>query len=499
MWLPFFLQNANFALTLLAALVFLGISWLYFDSWLIKKSNSVIISVIGFLLIAISFFCQAVYLDLPLLSASGYLLVAISLIFDPLQAKPSQSHLLFPFTSALVISTPFFSLLVTLLYLRRAILGLERHVLPVSIGFAFISVANFLSLASLWNTSTKFSVYQLTAEFGPIWIIEHLALLVGTLILGRWLFSYLLKRLFSQLFMILTLITLSLFLATTVSFTSLLLSNLQTQSLAQVSMNTQVLSFVLSSKRQELISTAQLLSANPDIASLSAQNARGPLSRLIGPYLQSKNLSSIYITNSQGQVIARGENPSHVGDFPSDPIIKHALLGQTLASISITSGPLYPTISLTAASPISSASGSGVIAISSLIDNAFVDGLKANTGLDASVYGHTILSATTLSSDTNRPLGVTEFRTYITDPVLTSGKSWSGPVDLLGIPYFANYQPLLDSDNVPVGMLFVGQPQSEIYQTASQSIHFTFLITTILLILSILPTFLISRYISRQS
>jgi hypothetical protein len=56
----------------------------------------------------------------------------------------------------------------------------------------------------------------------------------------------------------------------------------------------------------------------------------------------------------------------------------------------------------------------------------------------------------------------------------------------------------VDADNVPVGMLFIGQPQFLLLQAAGQSIELTFMISVFLLVAAVWPVHLISRSLARQ-
>src|SRR3989338_9513128 len=112
MWNQFFLQNAHFALNLLAAFVFFAVFWLYYDAWIEKRSNfRQGIKIAGFLLLAFSYLLHASTIEstvitspilgselIPLLSAItksiGYLFLIISLIVSPLQPKPESKTIL---------------------------------------------------------------------------------------------------------------------------------------------------------------------------------------------------------------------------------------------------------------------------------------------------------------------------------------------------------------------------------------------------------------------
>jgi len=82
--------------------------------------------------------------------------------------------------------------------------------------------------------------------------------------------------------------------------------------------------------------------------------------------------------------------------------------------------------------------------------------------------------------------------------VLIDGKNYSGEMNILNVPYFAAFTPLKDVDGNPVGMLFAGEQQVSVIQAASSSIEYTFILAVIFLLFSILPSFLISRFITNQ-
>lgn len=522
MWIPFLLQNAHFALGLFAALVFFAIFWLYLDAWAASRSPRDSLKVAGFLLLSVSFFIHALDTEAtgisqallpPLLHLwatastrlAGYLLIITSLSLDQLQ-PPSSSSLLFSAAFSPLPFLPLPALGVCLLYLRRATVGLERHLRPVFWGFLALTLFELLALATLLRSTANSDLYRLVASFSPVWIVEHLFLLASCLILGRWVMGYLLKRLLSQLFMIITCCILTIFLATTTSFTGLLLKNLEAEALRQTETDAKVLSLSLTALGQEVLTTAQLLSQNPEVAAAlttatsSASKAR--LASLSQNYLLTKRQSSLVITDSLGIVVARGENREKTGDpLSSHPLVKRALEGQTVSSILVIDGPLVPQISYSAALPVQSGSDLvGTILVGTIIDSAFLDGLKSATGLEASLYGGNILSSTTLLSPdgTSRPTGLKENHPTVKSQVLAKGLPYSGPTSLLNTPYLTSYLPLTDLDNSPIGLLSVSRPQSGILDTAGRSIQLTFLTTSLLLLLSIAPIFLISRFLTRQ-
>ena len=116
------------------------------------------------------------------------------------------------------------------------------------------------------------------------------------------------------------------------------------------------------------------------------------------------------------------------------------------------------------------------------------------------MYASNVRSATTFvaSDGKSRLIGNREESPVIKSTVLGDGKPYTGAISILNVPFFAVYLPLKDSDGVTVGMLSVGSLQVGVLQAAGRSIELTFLVTVILLLLSILPAYYVSRYIAYQ-
>jgi len=530
MWYQFVLENLHFAINLLASLIFFAIAWLYLDAWLGRKTLKEFLRWVGFLLLSLSFLISAISVETSMLRYStlginlitiflivtkipGYILIIYSLVLDPLQPKPELNEkmgafLVIPevFNFSIVIALSFFypvlAAVVGLLYLRRATVGLENHLKPVALGFFILSISEFLSLFNVLAKTSNVDLYNLVAPFGPIWIVALLATLISILVMRGWIFSYLLKRLQSQLFMIFTTTIVIIFVLVTVSFTFLLLKNLQDETLAQLQTNVKVLNFTVDSRKAESLSDSQVLAQNQQVIAALAEKSRPKLNDLAQSYLLTKKQSFLVITSETGQVLARGEDRERVGDSLSDdPLIKRALLGQSATSIITKDGVLAPEIYVASATPITqNGTVLGVVMTGTIMDNAFVDGVKNATGLEAGLYADNVLSATTLlSSDgKSRPLGIKEENKDVKDQVLIKGQPFVGGLSILNTSYFVADLPVKDVDNSIVGMLSVGRLQASLLSAAGHSIELTFLVTVILLVLSILPVLLISRYLTKQ-
>jgi hypothetical protein len=537
--LQFFGQNVQFAVSLFAALVFFAVFWLYFDAWISQahKKRKDIFKCVGFLVVSVSFLIHATIIEQsdfgqPLFGAAlrsistilrlaGYATIIVGQIIDPLQKKPETKALdsrripasltepikmpavAVSSTFGLAYLLPIGALAVAAVYWRRATRGMERHLKPVAIAFLFLFAFELLSLADLLRGTDNPSLFNLVKPFGPLWIAGHVLLLGGLLVLGRWVWHYLTERFLSQLFMIFTSSILVIFLLTTVSFTYLLMRNVQNDALNNLETSSSVLGYALNSKKAETRANAETLPQNSQIVEAIQTNDHKALVDLTSNFLADKQQSSLVITSSSGQVLLRAEDPSRWGDsLSSDSLIRRALIGQTASSFTNKEGVLAPLVYIKTTVPVRDAAKKivGTISVSVSIDNALVDGIKNATGLDSAVYSGNTLSATTfLAADgKSRLIGVKNINKKVTDMVLSKGQTFKGELDIFNRQYLAVYAPLVDANNNTVGMLFIGQSQTIALQTAGRAIGITFLVAASLLMLSIIPAYLVARHIARQ-
>lgn len=525
-------QNLHFAVGLWAALVMFSVSWLNFDAWLNRRKTHSLLIFIGFLSLSLSFLAYGADIEsltqishisrleivYQLLSLFGLICIIIAQIINPLQKVPHYSQPEAPANpqkttpailgvsakaAPLGILLPIASLITTMLYWRRSTTGLERHLKPVAVAFLSLTIFEVLSLSHLLQTSTNVVVYNLVAPFGVVWALEQVALFVTATLFGKWVWNYLTKRFTSQLFMIFIGSIVAVFVVITICFTALLLRNIQSSTLANLKITANVLNYALESKRSDTLANAESVANNPLYVTAIQQKDHKKLATVASSYLASQKQSSLIITDEDGRVLLRGEDSDRWGDsLSSDPLIRRGLIGEKQSSMDSVAGVIAPTIFIKSTAPVRDASGTviGTITSGVAIDNAFVDGIKNATGLEASVYSDKVRSATTtLAADgKSRWVGVKEETPEVNRVVLKQGETFGGSIDILNRSYLAVYRPLKDVDNGVVGMILIGQPQTQILQTANQSIQKTFLVAVVLLLFSVVPAYFVARYIEKQ-
>lgn len=546
--------NVRFAVYLMAALVALAVFWLIFDAWVANKSRKETLKWLGFLLLALGFAADAASAEAVTalaraishtaegLRLAGYVAIIVGQLLDPLQPRPNATDepdvqtLLHPELSpsptpvtkagapkptpkrkskahaflASPLIAPALGLLltagagaVTALYWRRATTGLERHLKPVAWGFGFLTLAELLRTGSVFASSLNPILAQFTSSYGPLWWLSLLALATSALILGRWVWYYLTKRLVSELFMILLAQALALFLIATTGFTFMLLKNVRAASLTDLTTASNLLQYSITSRGAELTAQAKATASTlPAVSAVASRNRDALAQALAGTYKQEA-FSTLIVTDSTGVVLLRAGDPTRWGDsLSSDPLIRRAIIGQTATNVVTTPGVVAPTVSLVAATPMRDASGRiiGTVTVGRDISNAFVDSVHTTTGLDSTVYAGDTRAATTLTipGTADRAIGIAESTTAVTDTVLKQNHSYSGTVAMQNRPFLAAFTPLRDVNNQPVGMLQVAHPTDALYATANQSLELTFFAAIALIVLAVYPIFRLSRFIEHQ-
>lgn len=528
----FVLQNVHFTINIIASFIFFCMGWLYFDAWLFKKTLRVGLKILGYAFLCLSFLVHATVIEQTILKSpflgpdvlyftgliielAGLGLITTSLFFEGLQkvvhyqgikTNPAHTFFIFPATASFIafplFLAPFLAASAGLLYLRRATVGLENHLKPVSLAFFLLAFSHILSLARVFQSSSNTGIYNLFSSFGPFWIAEHIFLCLAVFIFGRWVFQYLFKRAQTQIFIVSEIFILVIFLFTTMILTSFLLKNMRDEYLFHLQTDANVLSYAVDNKKAETLSDAQMVSQNSDIVKAVEDGDKHTLRQITESILLSKKEDFLTVVSSDAKVLMRADDPGNTSDSLSDDtLVQRALMGKAVSTVTVRDGVLAPVVSIRSAVPIrAKESILGTVIAGTNVDNAFVDGVKKATGLESAVYGGSVRSATTLIAPDgkSRWVGIKEEDPFIKKAVLEEGKIFTGSTDILNVSYLAAFAPLKDVDNNPVGMLFVGKEQTGVLQAAAYSIQLTFIISVCILILSVVPARLFSNYLTGQ-
>lgn len=103
-------------------------------------------------------------------------------------------------------------------------------------------------------------------------------------------------------------------------------------------------------------------------------------------------------------------------------------------------------------------------------DFAIIDSIKADTGVDITIFYQDIRVITTLHQDDERMVG-TRVNAVVSRDVLETGEAAFYPsVEIGEKSYFAYYAPIVNSDGSCIGMIFVAKPTEEVNQSRNASV-----------------------------
>jgi len=223
---------------------------------------------------------------------------------------------------------------------------------------------------------------------------------------------------------------------------------------------------------------------------------RGELRELkkhLGEVIWRKGLSFFTVTDEHGKVVLRVSNPNAVGDdLSGEPLVKKALKDETIVSTEVffeeelkreglsekakidlveTVGAKPTTkkvetrgLVLKAIMPVKDEVNRivGVMCAGYLLNrnNSIVDLISEKTGTKATIFlGDTRITTNILNLDGTRALG-TRIHADVAKEVLELGKRYFGRAWVVNAWYLTAYEPIRDSKNKIVGILYVGEPET---------------------------------------
>jgi methyl-accepting chemotaxis protein len=127
-----------------------------------------------------------------------------------------------------------------------------------------------------------------------------------------------------------------------------------------------------------------------------------------------------------------------------------------------------------------------------------VDKVSALTGGSATIFlGDTRISTDVLKDDGSRAVG-TPLVGVAKDVVLNRGQSYRGEAEILGVPYFTAYDPLISADGRPYGVLYVGVKQSDFFRSFRHLVSAAVIAAVVLaVVFGLLMAFMTGRLLGR--
>lgn len=214
---------------------------------------------------------------------------------------------------------------------------------------------------------------------------------------------------------------------------------------------------IMEGKRQDALNYTGLIALNPEVIKAVEAKDTNAVLQQVGHMAKQVNLDFVTITDEKGKVIARTHETGKKGDNVSNQAnVASALKGTSLAAFE--SGTVVK-IAARAGVPVKNTSGSIVGVISAGYDistNQITDKAKEMFKTDMTVFLGDVRVTSTILKDGQRIVG-TKLNESIADIVLKQGKEYVSKAEIVGIPYYTAYMPLIGPGSEKIGVLFSGE------------------------------------------
>ena len=221
---------------------------------------------------------------------------------------------------------------------------------------------------------------------------------------------------------------------------------------------------------EKFLKEARLIADNPALVEAVARRDHAAAAALGKELMDMAGSEFITITDEKGIVVGRGHSPKYGDDVNNQETVAAGRKGESV--VGIVAGTVVP-FTLRAGAPlVHEGKVVGTVGIGiSLASEAYVDRLKKETGLEATIFKGDIRAMTTLIRDGKRLIGTKLQNTAVSKAVLQRGETVSGELQLLGRPYSVVYWPILNMGGKPVGMWFTGQPLDTVVRARREALR----------------------------
>ena len=246
---------------------------------------------------------------------------------------------------------------------------------------------------------------------------------------------------------------------------------------------------------EKFLQEARLIAGNPALVEAVARRDHAAAAALGKELMDMAGSEFITITDEKGIVVGRGHSPKYGDDVNNQETVAAGRKGESV--VGIVAGTVVP-FTLRAGAPlVHEGKVVGTVGIGiSLASEAYVDRLKKETGLEATIFKGDIRAMTTLIRDGNRLIGTKLQNTAVSEAVLQRGETVSGELQLLGRPYSVVYWPILNMAGKPVGMWFTGQPLDTVVQARREALRNALLAALGITLVFALVAFVIGRMLA---
>lgn len=199
---------------------------------------------------------------------------------------------------------------------------------------------------------------------------------------------------------------------------------------------------------EKFLKEARLIAQNPELIEAVTRRDHAAAAAIGKELMEMAGSEFITITDEKGMVVARGHSPKYGDDVNNQETVSAGRHGKSV--VGVVTGTVVP-FTLRAGAPLMrDGKVAGTVGIGiSLTSEAYVDKLKKDTGLEATIFRDDVRAMTTLMQDGKRLIGTRLQNAAVSEAVLQRGETVSGRLELLGRPFSVVYWPILNMAGKP--------------------------------------------------
>ena len=249
--------------------------------------------------------------------------------------------------------------------------------------------------------------------------------------------------------------------------------------------------------RKNLLGVGEIVAGNSDVIVAVTEKDVDVLDRFSHDVLDVGQRPADYLVfvDASGGIIYRSTDRV-AENMANAPGVRSALNGASALDILSTG---VSRLDLRGAVPVKSATGAtiGAVVLGANMDtDAFVDSIKNTFNVESTLFHGDERVATTIINDGRRAIGTKMTNPVVIQEVLNGGRVFRSQNNILGKDYETVYWPILNIDNKPIGMYFLGIPVTIIKQANAQQIWSVAGFLAVLSCLILIIAWVISRSIA---
>ena len=281
----------------------------------------------------------------------------------------------------------------------------------------------------------------------------------------------------------------------------ILMSNLLARTMhADILAMQSVLARLQQQEQAELKHVARIVSVMLEFGNAVSEEDVPKLEEFAQAFTRQLELDSVFVTNANGVVLARGHSDMVGDDISVRPTVTAALAGKITTGIFFDEQTAILPFTIRCVAPVYR---DGVIVGTlglghDIGSGAYIDNLREISGMHFTLFKGGVRLVTSIKDGEGNRIAGTEFEdSDIADAVLNGGETVIRRVTIFGEPYMAAYWPVKDFEGATVGMWSVLKPLAEQDGVRRRAVLMAITVSIAVMVVFALLANLLARKITR--